>query len=481
MHKTLKEKTAHGILWSFVDRFGQQVFYITVGIILTRYFLNPTDYGLYGLVVVFNLLGCVLVDSGFSNALIRKHDTTQTDLSSVFYVNMGIGLLLYLIIFFCAPLYASFFGQPALTSLIRIISLVVPLSALSIIHTVLLSKSINFRFLARINLIAIFCAGAISLFLAFKGLGVWVLVIQPVSIIVIRNIGLWSLSSWRPKAIFDIQSIKNLWKYSYKLLASSLLTTFFDNLNTMVLARFYPIQAIGFVERGKKYADIPYVTVSAVQGVTFPALVHAANDAEQLKRAFRKTIRVMSFLFIPIMMGFVAIAEPLVHTILGERWLPIVPYLRIISVGYIFLGVSALFVNILFIKGNSSGILKFNLFYRALLLLGIIFTVRIGIIPLLITYSSIGIFYSILLALYAGRKIGYNFFEQIKDIMPYFILALFMSVGVFVFSFFIENRGILLLTQLIVGASFYLGTTYLLGSKVFMEVVEMVRSRISKM
>ena len=186
----------------------------------------------------------------------------------------------------------------------------------------------------------------------------------------------------------------------------------------------------------------------------------------------------MSFLFIPIMMGFVAVSEPLVHTVLGERWLPIVPYLRIISVGYIFLGVGSLFTNILFIKGNSSAILKFNIIYRTLLVLGIIFTIRVGIIPLLITWSSIGIIYSILLALYAGRKIDYHFFEQLNDIMPYFILALFMSVGVFLLSFFIENRIILLLAQLIIGISFYLGTNYLLGSKVFKEVIEVVKSKI---
>jgi O-antigen/teichoic acid export membrane protein len=480
MEKTLKEKTAHGLLWSFIDRFGQQAIYIVVGILLARIFLNPTDYGLNAMVVVFNLLGCTLVDSGFSNALIRKRDTTQIDLSSVFYFNIVCGLLLYIIIFLFAPVFAWYYERPILTSLVRVISLGIPLSAFALIQTVLLSKAINFKLLARINILALLCAGIISLILAWQGFGVWVLVIQPISLIVFRNIGLWSFNKWRPNLEFHIQSIKNLWQYSSKLLASSSISIIFDNLYALLIAKFYPIHTTGFYAQAKKYSEVPNVMVPAIQGVTYPALVQTKDDDKQLKRAFRKTIRVFSFIYIPVMTGLIAIAESLVFTVLGAKWLPIIPYLRIICLGLVFLGGGALYANILYIKGLSSAILKFNLFYRALLVLGIIFTLRFGIIPLLITGTGIGIVYAIVMALFAGSKINYTFMEQFKDIVPYFFLALLMGIGIYMWSFVIENLMFQLLIQVISGATFYLGAAYLLGSMVFREAIDMVRNKMLK-
>ena len=479
MSKTLKEKTVHSVVWSFLDKFGQQGLSFIVWIILLRYFLSPEEYGLFALIAIFNALGYVLIDSGFSNALIRKQDVTQTDLSSVFYFNVVLSVLIYLMIFFCAPLIATFYKQPVLVSLVRVTALSIPLNSLILTHITLLSKAIDFKRLAISNTSALFCSGSLSLFLAWQGFGVWVLVIQPLSYTFVRIICLWSVCSWRPKAVFSMQSIKNLWGYSSKLLASSLLTVIFNNIYANLIGVFYPLKQVGYFSQANKISELSYITIiPAIHTPLYSSMAKIADDPERLKNAFRKTIRVAAFVFLPVMMGLITIAEPLIKTVVGLKWLPIVPYLQVLCVGYIFIGMAAVYGNVLYIKGASSKLLKFNIFYRSLLLTGVLLTASIGVLSIVICWSAAGIIYAISFALYAGKQIQYTVIEQIKDILPYFILALLMGIGVFLLSFFIHNSLILVSTQIITGASFYLGATYLLGSKIFREVVEILKRKL---
>jgi len=479
MSKTLKEKTAQGIVWSFIDKFGQQGINFIVFIILTRFFLYPEDYALYAMIIIVNALGAILVDSGFSNALIRKQSPTQTDLSSVFYFNIAISVLFYFMAFFSAPLFAIYFNQPILTKLIRIMALCIPINSLSLVQNVLLSKKINFKYIATINLAAYFCSGSLSVFLAWKGLGVWVLIIQLLTYYSIRTICLWSVNQWRPGIVYSMKSIRGLWSYSSKLLLSSTISVIFNHIYTFFIGKIYPLKQMGFYSQANKYSELPNNTVlSAIQTVVYPTMANIGeNNPEALKKTMRKTIRVASFAILPVMLGLIAIAEPLIQTLIGAKWLPLVPYLQILSIGYIFLGLTMFYNNILFVKGLSSTFLYFNILYRVLILISIVITMYQGIIAMIIAWDIVAIVYAIFMMFYIGKKIQYTFFEQIKDIIPYFMLALIMAAGVFSFSLFIHNSLILLLTQLILGASFYLGATCLLGSKVFQEVIEIIKKK----
>lgn len=479
MSKTLKEKTAHAIIWSFIDKFGQHALSLVITIVLMRFFLSPSDYGLMGLIVVFNALGSILIDSGFSNALIRKQEVTQTELSSVFYFNIAVSLLFYCVLFFCAPFVASYYKQPILTSLIRVSSLGIPLFSLTLIQITLITKEVNFKLLAHTNLIAFISSGTISFFFAWKGLGVWVLVIQPLSLVCIKNICLWSVSSWRPCLTYSKQSVKNLWGYSSQLLASSTLTIVFNNLYTMLIGKYYPLNQVGYYSQANKHSELPYLAIMpAIQSVLYPVMAKMGDVNESLKKTLRKTIRVSSFVYFPVMFGIMATATPLVQTLFGAKWQPIVPYLQILCFGHIFLGMSSPFTNILYVKGKSAMLLKFNILYRFLQLLAFIFAIRFGIISMLVVWCMVGIIYTCLVALYSGNKIGYTFFEQLKDIAPYFIIALCMGVGIFFLSAFTENHVLLLFIQIAVGTAFYLSFTYLLGSKVFREVLEIIKNQI---
>jgi O-antigen/teichoic acid export membrane protein len=482
MNQTLKQKTAYGIFWNFLDKFGQNGLSLIIWVIIARYFLFPPDYALVGMILIVNGLGNILSDSGFSNALIRKQNVTQTDLSSVFYFNIIISISLYVLIFFCAPLLALYFNQPVLTSLVRVMALCIPINALAFVQNTTLTKAMNFKFLACTNLVAFFCSATVSLWLAWKGFGVWVLVINPLAFSVVRNISLWCFNRWRPIAVFSIDSIKELWSYSSKLLLSSIIIVVFKDIYAFFMGKIYPLEAFGYYTQANKYSELPYVTImSAIQTVVYPAMANiGAHNNEELKKSLRKTVRVSSFVLLPVMLGLIATAEPLIHTLLSAKWLPVAPYLQILSVGYIFIGITTTYNNILFVKGLSSTFLKFNILYRAGILLSIVITMYSGITAMITAWSIVAILYAISLMVYVGKKIEYHFMEQIKDILPYFVLALFMGVGVYLFSFLIQYHVTLVSVQVVVGAAFYLGASYLLGSKVFREAIEMIRSKAGK-
>jgi O-antigen/teichoic acid export membrane protein len=277
--------------------------------------------------------------------------------------------------------------------------------------------------------------------------------------------------------VYCRESIKNLWGYSSKLLLSSVITVVFNNIYVFFIGKIHPVEDVGYYAQANKYSEIPNNSiVSAMQAVIFPVMASiGANDSEALKRMMRKTIRVASFVIFPVMLGLIVTAEPLVLTLIGTKWLPFVPYLQILCVGYIFIGMTTFYNNILYVKGLSSTFLYFNLLYRALVLISIVITMYQGITAMIIAWDIVAILYALFMMAYIGKKIQYSFIEQLKDIAPYFIVAISMSVGVFCFTFIIKNSVVLLLAQLTTGATFYLGATYLLGSKVFREAIEMVK------
>jgi O-antigen/teichoic acid export membrane protein len=480
MSKTLKQQTAHGIFWSFLDKFGQQALNMAVSIVLMRYFLTPEDYGLVAVIFIVYALGFVLIDSGFSNALIRKKEVTQTDLSSVFYFNVALSLLFYLLIFFLAPLVAYMYHKPVLTGLVRVMALGIPLTSLSLIQVTLLTKTMDFKRLASTNLISIFCSGTLSLFLAWQGYDYWVLVIQPLSGILVKNICLWSVGSWRPTLIYSKKSIRELWAYSSKLLVANTLSIICKNIYASLIGKYYPLKEAGFYSNANKYSEISYQTlIPAIYTTVYSAMANMEEDMESLKNAFRKTVRVAAFVYFPIMLGLIATAEPLFLTIFGTKWISIVPYFKILCIGFIFMGTSSLYNTILFLKGKSSALLKFSLLYNVALLLSIVITIRIGVLSMAVSWSVIGAVYTIAYTSYAKKMIQYTFVEQLKDIIPYLILATLMGVGVYALSFLIHNQLILIGVQVSAGIAFYLGTTYLLGSKVFRDMVEIIKNKIN--
>ncbi len=478
MKKNLKEKTAHALTWTFIDRFGQQLLQFVLSLILARFFLSPDDYGLMGMLAIFIVLGNILMDCGFPNALIRKKEVTPQDLSTMFYLNLLAGVGLYLLLFLTAPLIAGFYEQPRLVALTRVAGLSFLLLAFGFTQFVNLTRALNFKAITKINLMALFCSAAVSLAAAIGGLGVWTLVLQSVSFMLVRNSCFWFYSPWRPLWLFDKKVIKELWPFSSKVLFTGVLNAVFNNLYALLIGKFYQLRDVGYYAQADKFTMLSASSLGgALQAATYPVLSQIGDDTERLQRAIRKTMRVTAFVAFPAMFALSAVSPSLVQVLLGDKWMAIVPYIQKLSIAWAFIILMNLHVNIFYVRGLAGISLKVELLKKGLILLAAVCTIHLSL-PVLITGLMAAHLLGFLIsALFIGRRAAYPFAAQIKDIIPYLCIAAVMAVGMYSISLVTGQAGLLLLLQVVAGLVFYIGTTYLLGSKILQEMLELIKQK----
>ena len=278
---SLKQRTIGALLWNLLDRMGQQVLLFIVGVLVAN-ILSVEDYALVGMLAIFSAIANIVLDSGFSAALIRKQDATETDYNSVFYFNIFISACLYLLLFACSPLIAGFFNQPLLTDLARVIFLALPFNSLSLIQTTLLNKQVSFKILTKINLIALTASGIGSLAMAYGGMGVWTLAWQPVILAFLRTVLLWFFNKWRPQLLFSISHIKELFGFSSNLLLAGLVNSIFTNIYSVAIGKLYPPVQLGYYSQGNKFSLMVISSVySSLQTATYPIFSHIQNDKER--------------------------------------------------------------------------------------------------------------------------------------------------------------------------------------------------------
>ncbi len=474
--QNLKQKTISAFVWSFIDKFGQQALTFIVGIVLARFFLTPADYGLMGMLAIFIALSSLLLDSGFGIALIRKQDLNQTDICSVFYFNIFISILLYTILFFSAPFIAAFYHQPILKPLCRVATVLILINASSNIQYNLFLKNLKIKYITISNLIGLTFSSGIILFLAAKGYGVWALVWQNIIFVGTRNVCIWLFSTWRPSLIFDFNCIKSFWSFSSRVLMTGGLNTIFNNIFSLLIGKFYPLREVGYYTQANKFSELSGGTILAtIQTASYPIMSQIHNDAERLKRVYRKIVRVTSFLSFPILFGIAAVAFPLVHVLLTNKWIFIVPYMQKLCIGGAFLPLAAININILYVRGFSAKVFKFEITRKIIILLCIVLTLKLSVSALITGLVIANIAGFLLSAYISGNLTKYSILEQIKDIFPYFFIAFIMASGIFLLSFYITNSLRLLITQIITGCILYFGIVYILGSKIFREMLELVR------
>jgi O-antigen/teichoic acid export membrane protein len=476
MEKTLKQKTAQALVWTLVDRFGQQLLAFAVGLVLARYYLSPDDYGLMGMIAIFTALGAILLDSGFSNALVRKKEVNQAELSSVFYFNLGMGIFLYILIFFAAPFIADFYHQPRLIAITRVAALPFLINPFTLVQWVNLTRDLNFKTITIVGFISLFCSAAVSLSLAMNGFGVWALVYQNVTFLFVRTFCFWIYTSWRPSRLFDKQCIKELWGFSSNILMISVLNTVFNNLYTALIGRFYPLRDAGYYAQADKLTTVSAFTLSsALQNATYPVLSRIGDDEERLQRATRKTMRVAAFIVLPALFGLSAVATPLVQLLLTDKWIAIVPYLQKLVIVWVFIIFMNLHNNVLYVRNKARMALYLECGKKSLILLCALIAIPLNLsiaVTFLVGAYIIGFAVS---AVVLVKQANYPLLCQIKDIFPYFCIAVIMAAGVYGLSFCFDNNALLIAVQLIAGVSFYLAAAYLLGSNVLREVLEMLK------
>ncbi|MBW8330526.1 MAG: lipopolysaccharide biosynthesis protein [Prolixibacteraceae bacterium] len=450
---SLKQKTINGIIWSAIDSLGGQGILFVVGIILAR-LLSPREFGLIGMITVFIAVSETFINSGFSSALIRKRDCTQTDYSTVFFFNLAVGIFFFILLFFSAPAIANFFEEPELTNIVKVLGIVLIIDSLTIIQRTILAKRIDFKLQARISVIASIGSGAIAITMAYSGFGIWCLVALQLSKQALNSIFLWLWNRWKPMLVFSKQSFLELFHFGGKLLLSGLIDTLYRNIYYLIIGKYFSAQDLGFYTRATQFKDLPAKNLNTIIAkVSYPVLSTIQDDIPRLRANYQILIRSTMFITFILNMGLVAVAKPMVLTLIGAKWEPSIIYLQMLCFVGMFYPLHALNLNMLQVQGRSDLFLKLEVIKKILavptIIIGIFWGIKIMILGMMV--NTIIAYY--LNSYWSGKMIGYSFKQQVKDIMPSFMLALIVSGFIYSLGFLpIDSYLILLILQIAIGA-----------------------------
>lgn len=449
--ESLKNKTIKGVGWSAADALlGQGVTFI-VGLVLAR-LLSPDEYGLIGICLIFTTVLNGIVDSGFSNALIRKKEVTDEDYNTMFTTNMAISIVLYVLLFISAPLVSGFFHRIELTALVRVTGLILFFNALSITQVTILTKNIDFKTKTKASLVSAIISGVIGIAMAFMGYGVWSLVAQQLSKQLLYTLCLLVLSKWWPKFTFYKDSFKYMWGFGWKLLASGILNNVWNQLYQVVIGRCYTSSTLGHYTRANEYASIFSSNLTLiVQRVSYPVLAEIQDDKERMVQGYRKVIKITMFVTAVCMISLGAVSEPLIYTLIGTKWQEAATYLPLICISMSLYPLHAINLNILQVLGRSDIFLYLEILKKIVGIVPIVIGIFCGIYYMLLTSILTGVISLYLNTWYTGKTLNYSFWKQLRDIAPSYFTALVIALAVYFLKYLSLPYYVVLMLQIIVG------------------------------
>ena len=475
MENELKKKTVSSLLWRFLERCGAQGVTFLVTIVLAR-LLVPEVYGLMALVTVFTAILQVFVDSGMGNALIQKKDADDLDFSSVFFFNLVMCISLYLLLFVCAPLIASFYHNPELTPVIRVLGITLLIAGVKNVQQAYVSRTLQFKRFFFATLGGTLGAAVIGIAMAYMGFGIWALVVHSLFNIVVDTVILWLTVRWRPRLQFSFSRLKELLRYGWKLMASSLLHTFYTNLRTLIIGKLYTTADLAYYEKGQSFPTLIVSNINAsIDSVLFPTMSGVQDNPETVKAITRRAIVTSSYLMWPMMVGLAVVAKPLVVLLLTEKWLDVVPFLQIICFSMGLEPLQTANLNAIKALGRSDIYFKLEIVKKTISITILLLSMRFGVVGIAIS----GLAYSVIATMFNAapnkKLLGYSYLEQVKDILPCFILALMMGVAVYPIALLHIPVIMTLLVQIVVGAAFYVGVSVILKLEPFYYILNTIR------
>lgn len=453
MAGSLKHKAIHGVGWSFIDNIASSGITFLVGLVLAR-LLTPKEYGIMAMIAVFIAVSNSIIDSGFSNALIRKTRIERVDYNTVFYFNLTVSILIYTLLYLAAPAISVFFKESVLVEIIRILGLVLIINAFSVIPRTQFVRDVNFKTQTKVSLISSISSGVFGIGMALGGMGVWSLVGQQLSRQFLNTLFLWIYSKWYPVWEFSRKSFKELFEFGSKLLLSGLLDTIYKNIYYIIIGRFYTSAQLGQYTRADQFNMIFSSNLtSVVQRVSYPVLSSIQEEPERLREAYQKVIKITMLITFACMLGLAAVAKPLILILIGEKWLPAVYFLQIICFSGMLYPLHAINLNILQVKGRSDLFLKLEIIKKIIAVGPIVVGVVYGIEYMLwggVLTSFIAYFLN---SYYSANLMNYPTSEQIKDILPTFLTSFLVAAFMWSVSFWNISVYALLPIQLLAGIS----------------------------
>ena len=468
------------LIWRFLERCGAQIVTFVVSIVLAR-LLDPQVYGTVALITVIITLLQVFVDSGLGNALIQKKGADDIDFSTVFYFNVGICVFLYTILFFIAPLIATFYDNHELTPIIRVLGVTLIFSGLKNVQQAYVSKNMLFKKFFFSTIGGTIGAAAVGIFMAIKGYGVWALVGQHVFNVVIGTIILWITVKWRPKKLFSWHRLKGLFSFGWKLLVSALIDTLYRDARQLIIGKKYSSEDLAYYDKGQQFPSLIVTNINtSIDSVLLPMMAEQQTNREAVKSMTRRAIKTSSFLLWPFMVGLGVCAEPLIRLLLTEKWMFCVPFIRVFCFTYAFYPIHTANLNAIKAMGRSDMFLKLEVFKKIIGVVLLLVSMWFG--PMAIAYSLLvsTVTSSFINAFPNKKLLGYSYFEQLKDIFSSIFLSFIMGVVVFAINYLRISDILILLIQVPLGAMIYVLGAKLCKMESFEYMLSVVKSFVKK-
>ena len=476
----LKEKTLNALFWAFFDAVGLQAIQFIIVIFLAR-ILEPVEFGLIAMITVFISICSSFIDSGFSSALIQKKNASYVDENSIFYFTIIMGVITALLFWFSSISIASFYNEPRLISLSKVLSLTLFIDSLGNIHYTLFKKSVDFKTLTKISFISSLASGIVSIIMAFNGFGVWSLVVFILVNKSFRLILYWYLSTWKPALMFSLSSLRSMFRYGSNILLIGLLNNIFNNIYLLVIGKLFSATDLGYYSRAKSLQYVPVQNIAAISSrVTFPIFSKIQNDKTTLTRGLKKSISTIALITFPIMIGIFVTAKPLVIVLLSNKWLPSVIYLKLLCGVGLFYPLNRINLDTIKAIGLSNLLLKLQLLKKIMIVFAIFITYQWGIEAMIYGQIIVHFFSYIFNLHHTSKYVNFRLFDQIKDICFSFILSLIMGVIIYFFNYFdLSNQFLLLLLQSFSGLFIYITLCYFLKLPAFLELYNIIKSKIT--
>lgn len=476
---SLKTSVLSSLFWKFLERGGVTGVQFIVQIILARLLL-PEDYGVIALIVVFISISQIFVQSGLGTALIQKKEVTDEDYSSVFFLTLGMAFVLYCILFLAAPFVASFYSQPLITPVLRVLGLTLFFGAINSIQNAVISRNFQFRNLFVSSLVAVLLSGVVGIAMAYEGHGVWALVGQQLTSAAAVCAIMWFTVKWRPRLVFSLTRVRSLFSFGWKLLVSGLIATMYNGLSSLLIGKLYPASMLGHFTKGQEFPRMMMSNIdSSIQAVMLPAYAKNQDNRVLVKQIMRRALVTSSFLVFPAMVGLAVVAEPLVTILLTEKWLMAVPFLQIFCAFYALWPIHTANLQAINALGRSDIFLKLEVVKIVVGLSVLVISIPFGVHAIALGVVVAGIIGTFINSYPSKLLLDYGFFDQWKDLMPALLLSMLM--GAVVYSILFLNIAVCttLILQAIMGLVTYIGLAWLIKTESLMYLIKTLRENIT--
>ncbi len=479
----LKKKTISGLFWSFSDLIANQGIQFIIQVILAR-LLVPKDFGIIGMITVFIAISQSFIDSGFTNALIRKKEPSQEDYSTVFYFNLVMAILMYVILFFSADSISRFFKEPQLTAILKVLALVLIINSFGLIQRTMLTKNIDFKTQTKISVISSIISGVIAVVFAYIGFGVWSLVIKNLAMQFIQSLLLCMYNRWIPSLVFSANSFKSFFEFGWKLLVSGLINTLYNNIYFLIIGKAFSPVDLGYYTNAQKLRDTASQSIStSVQKVGFPVLSSIKEDENRLREGYKKIIKTSVYITFPLMIGLAAVGNPLIRLIFGSKWVNSIEYFQVLCFSGMLFPLHAINLDILQVKGRSDLFLSLEIIKKLIGLLSIVIVLyfKLGIMGLIWALVFTSFIAYFLNSYYSAELLNYSTLQQIKDVTPAFIASIIMGIIVYFSEVILPNSNLIkLIVQTIIGILVYVWASKIGKIEEFNTIYELLDSVFKK-